>query len=159
MHASCTSGHIGWHHPYGAVNLYLQLPNSPAFVLCFSATAIATTATISLETVDAKTGKIVIERLVTLEGARGEDRDGIQQQQHQESSSSSSSSSSSVREVCIESTSGTEVKLYLEAEMHHESTVIGHVEMEYDMEAVNKKSPGQLQDDMEGKIDHNVFLC
>ena len=90
-----------------------------------------------------------MEQLVTLDAAHT--YPGAAGTSGSDFSTTGSAGAASVREVCIESSRGEPVKLYLEAEMHHESTMIGHVEIDYDIEPISQKRTGQ-EDDMEGKV-------
>ena len=135
----CTSGQVGWHHPYGAVSIKFRLPQGQPFTLCFATEAIATTATVSLLHHGRK-----LDRLVTLaavsrkgggDGAGGE-----------------GDASARAGEVCVESARGEEVNLYMEAEMNQQSIIVGHVIVDYDVEEIDReKILRRQEDDMEGR--------
>jgi hypothetical protein len=91
------------------INLGITSTHS-TFLVCFLAKSYVTTATISLETV--QDSGYILRHLVTLDKGQPE----------------------MVREVCIISEVGEAVVLYMEAEIDVSSTIIGRVEVKYDVE-------------------------
>lgn len=115
-----------WRYPYGAVRLTLQLGsrNSP-FEACFIAQSFSTFAKISLESV--VDGEQLLEPLAFLDAKHPR----------------------TPREICVRSSTGQAVTLYLESETDQDSRTIGQVELEYDLQRSYERL--MPEDNMEGE--------
>ena len=164
VHPRCSTGHIGWYHPYGAIRINFATGHNAPFDVCFIAKAHFTIATISLETVS-QSEIVAHSRMVPVDITQSDD-----QSEHSTHSkivttdttpavdqsdvllrklvTFDTNHAQMTREMCIRSEKGEEVIFYLEAEMDLGSTIIGRVELEYDVE---KKARRRTDDVMEGE--------
>lgn len=131
VHLTCYDGHISWRNPYGALRITLSpdtIVKRP-FRLCFKATAHFNIGKISVEEDGTRGGEL--RPLVLL----SESQPGMQ------------------REYCLLPTIAP-VILYVEAVATGlNGLTIGHIELDYDMEYLTRRSPAPI-DDMEGEILH-----